>query len=337
VDDHGLELAALLRERLGLPGNPISAVMLSRDKLVFRQLLRSHGLNCPAFQNLPSGARLEEMADTLPYPVVVKARRLSSSRGVVRVDTPEAFVSAVRWVRHIQGRADREAQELGLVVEEFIPGKEYALEGLLSDGKLSVLALFDKPDPLDGPYFEETIYVTPSRLPDAMQQEIAETVQRACALAGLTSGPVHAEMRVNQQGVWLLEIAARSIGGLCGRVLRHALGMSLEEVVLRHALGMPVTVADAGGAAGVMMIPVPKRGIYQGVSGIEVARRVPGITDIRIATEPGMRILPVPEGASYLGFIFSQAATPVEAEQALRVAHSLLGFDIQTEVEVVAS
>ena len=335
VDDHGLELAALLREQLGLAGNPNAAVMLTRDKLVFRQLLRNHGFNAPGFRHLPHDADLEKWSKEIAYPAVVKARRLSSSRGVVRVNTPQEFMAAVNWVRQIQGRADRESQELGLVVEDFISGQEYALEGLLSDGKLSVLALFDKPDPLDGPYFEETIYVTPSRLPDAMQQEIADTVQRACELAGLNSGPVHAEMRVNQQGVWMLEVAARSIGGLCGRVLRHALGMSLEEVVLRHTLGLPVPQVQAHGGAGVMMIPVPKRGIYQGVSGMEVARRVPGITDIQIALEPGTRILPVPEGASYLGFIFSQAGSPLEAEQALRVAHSLLGFDIQTEMEVM--
>jgi len=336
VDDHGLELAALLREKLGLPGNPTSAVMLSRDKLVFRQLLRNHGFNAPNFRSLPHDADLEQWANEIGYPAVVKARRLSSSRGVVRVNDKREFIAAAKWVRQIQGRADREAQELGLVVEDFIPGREFALEGLLNAGKLGVLALFDKPDPLDGPYFEETIYVTPSRLPESMQQEITETVQRACELAGLTSGPVHAEMRVNQQGVWLLEIAARSIGGLCGRVLRHALGMSLEEVVLRQALGMPVPQAEARGAAGVMMIPVPKRGIYQGVSGMDAARRLPGITDIRIAVEPGTLILPVPEGASYLGFIFSQASTPAEAEYALRVAHGLLGFDIRTEVEVAA-
>lgn len=337
VDDHGLELAARLREQLGLPGNSTPAVMLSRDKLRFRQLLHDSGLNCPAFFALPHDADVNQSAHRVAYPAVVKARRLSSSRGVVRVDNPREFVAAVNWVRQIQGRADREGQALGLVVEAFIPGREYALEGLLDDGQLQVLALFDKPDPLDGPYFEETIYVTPSRLTEAVQHEIADMVQRACERAGLTSGPVHAEMRVNQQGVWLLEIAARSIGGLCGRVLRHALGMSLEEVVLRQALGMPVPRAQERGAAGVMMIPVPRRGIYQSVSGLEVARRVPGVTDIQVAVEAGARILPVPEGASYLGFIFSQAPTPVEAEHALRVAHALLGFDIQPEVEVVAT
>jgi biotin carboxylase len=336
VDDHGLELAALLRERLGLPGNPVSAVMLSRDKLVFRQLLRSHGFNCPEFVHLPSGAALEQLAPTLSYPVVVKARRLSSSRGVVRADSAEEFMSAARWVHDIQARLDRDASELGLVIESFIPGKEFALEGLVDRGVLTTLALFDKPDPLDGPYFEETIYVTPSRLPPAMQAEIAATVQRACDLAGLIDGPVHAEMRLNEKGVWLLEIAARSIGGLCGRTLRHALSMSLEEVVLRHALHQPIPATHAGGAAAVMMIPIPKRGIYRGVHNLESARAVAHVTDIRIALEPGMLLLPAPEGASYLGFIFSQAETPEAAEAAVREANGLLSFDFQTEVPVAA-
>ncbi len=337
VDDHGLELAALLRERLGLPGNTPEAVRLTRDKLAFRRLLQEHGFNCPAFAGLPDREDPGPWAQHLRFPVVVKARRLSSSRGVLRADDAREFVAAVQWARQIQGRADREAPALGLVVEDFIPGGEYALEGVLHEGRLQVLALFDKPDPLDGPYFEETIYVTPSRLPPAAQGEIANTVQRACALAGLSSGPVHAEMRLNRQGVWLLEIAARSIGGLCGRMLRHALGMSLEEVVLREALGLPLPTVQADSASGVMMIPVPKRGIYRSTRGIEVARRVPGVTDINIAVEPGTLILPAPEGAGYLGFIFSQAPTPVEAEHALRVAHALLGFDIQTEVEVAAA
>lgn len=276
------------------------------------------------------------LARRLTYPVVVKARRLCSSRGVVRADNAEELISAMRWVSAIQARADREGQELGLVVEAFIPGQEYALEGLLTQGELKVLALFDKPDPLDGPYFEETIYVTPSRLPEAMQTQIVEQVARACRLAGLSTGPVHAEMRVNDQGVWLLEVAARSIGGLCGRMLRHALGMSLEELLLRHALNEPLPEVMARGAAGVMMIPIPKRGLYQGVQNLDAARALPHITDIQMTTEVGALLLPAPEGASYLGFIFSQADTPQAAEQALRAAHRLLAFEIQTEVPVTA-
>lgn len=336
VDDHGLELAALLREHLGLPGNAPAAIGLTRDKLAFRHLLQDQNLSCPAFFNLADDADPREVAAQLQYPVVVKARRLSSSRGVVRADNAMEFLGAVRWVRAIQARVDRDSPELGLVVETFIPGREYALEGQLTDGALQVLALFDKPDPLDGPYFEETIYVTPSRLPEMVQTQIVEQVTRACHAAGLVTGPVHAEMRVNEQGVWLLEVAARSIGGLCGRMLKHALGMSLEEVVLRQALGEPVPQAVERGAAAVMMVPIPKRGIYQGVKGLDAALAVPHIQTILITAEIGALLLPVPEGASYLGFIFAQAEDAGSAELALRQAQRRLAFEIQTEVPVTS-
>jgi biotin carboxylase len=336
VDDHGLELAALLREQLGLPGNTVAAVRLTRDKLAFRHLLQAHGFLCPDFQHLAGDADVQAVAQSLTYPVVVKARRLSASRGVVRADNAEAFIAAVQWVRAIQVRADRESSAMGVVVERFIPGQEYALEGLLNAGELKVLALFDKPDPLDGPYFEETIYVTPSRLSESTQALIVEQVARACHLAGIHTGPVHAEMRVNAQGVWLLEVAARSIGGLCGRMLNHALGMSLEELVLRHALGDALPDLSTPNATAVMMIPIPKRGIYQGVRKLEAARAMPYIHDIQITAEPGSLLLPAPEGASYLGFIFSQAPSPQAAERALREAQRLLRFDIETEVPLVS-
>ena len=332
VDDHGLELAALLREKLGLPGNPLQAVRATRDKLAFRQLLKSQGFNCPHFRAAMSEADALALAPSLQYPVVVKARRLSASRGVVRADDAASFVQVVAQVRRIQASADREAAQLGLIVEDFIPGGEYALEGLLENGELRVLALFDKPDPLNGPYFEETIYVTPSRLPANMQTAIAAEVQRACALAGLAGGPVHAEMRVNEQGIWLLEVAARSIGGLCGRMLNHRLGMPLEELILRHALGMPVPLSANNEAAGVMMIPVPGRGIFHGATGLSAARAVPGVSDIRITAQPGQLVAPPPEGSGYLGFIFSRAAAPEAAEAALRAAHAKLAFEIQADL-----
>ena len=332
VDDHGLELAALLREKLGLPGNPLQAVRATRDKLAFRQLLKSQGFNCPHFRAAMSEDYALALAPSLQYPVVVKARRLSASRGVVRADDAASFVQVVAQVRRIQASADREAAQLGLIVEEFIPGGEYALEGLLENGELRVLALFDKPDPLNGPYFEETIYVTPSRLPANMQTAIAAEVQRACALAGLAGGPVHAEMRVNEQGIWLLEVAARSIGGLCGRMLNHRLGMPLEELILRHALGMPVPLSANNEAAGVMMIPVPGRGIFHGATGLSAARAVPGVSDIRITAQPGQLVAPPPEGSGYLGFIFSRAAAPEAAEAALRAAHAKLAFEIQADL-----
>jgi len=332
VDDSGLDLAALLCEYLYLPGNSPEAVRQSRDKLAFRRLLRDGGLNCPDFCHLDRDAQAAAPPPPLGFPLVVKARRLSASRGVIRADTREAYAHAVHWVRGIQAQADREAAELGLIVENFIPGSEHALEGLLQDGRLRVLALIDKPDPLDGPYFEETLYLTPSRLAPQQQDAIALAVQRACELVGLTSGPIHAEMRVNAQGVWLLEIAARSIGGLCGRMLRQALGMSLEELILRHVLNRPLPDVDHGLASGVMMIPIAERGIYQGVRGLDYALAVAGVSDIQITASPGQRVAPPPEGSSYLGFIFAHGASPGAVETSLREAQQRLAFDIQAEV-----
>ena len=335
VDDSGVELAALLAERLGLPGNPAHAVRRVRDKLAFRRLLREREFLCPEFHHLPSGEDPRKLVFELKFPVVVKARRLSGSRGVIRADDSEALVRAVNWVRAIQSRADRDAQELGLIIEDFIPGREHALEGTLNRGELTTLALFDKPDPLDGPYFEETLYVTPSRLPGPLQDRIHREVARVCRCAELTDGPVHAEVRINDQGVWILEVAARSIGGLCGRVLTHSLGMSLEELILRQvvaeSLPIPLAVAGESGAAGVMMIPIPRRGIYHGLEGLAAAQSVPGVTGVSITAEPGQIIAPPPDGASYLGFIFARAENPADAENALRITHRRLHFDIRPE------
>src|SRR5712691_11271461 len=337
VDDSGVELAALLSERLGLPANSAQAVRRVRDKLAFRRLLQKREFLCPEFHHLPSGEDPRILVPELKFPVVVKARRLSGSRGVIRADDCEELVRAVYWVRAIQSRADRDAEELGLIIEDFIPGHEHALEGSLQRGELTTLALFDKPDPLDGPTFEETIYVTPSRLPEALKDRIHQEVARACRLAGLVTGPVHAEVRINDQGVWILEVAARSIGGLCGRVLTHSLGMSLEELILRQAVAEPLAVAGEGGAAGVMMIPIPRRGIYHALKGLADAQSVPGVTGVSITAEPGQIIAPPPDGASYLGFIFARAENPADAEAALRIAHRRLHFDIRPEYAAMGS
>ena len=331
VDDSGVELAALLSERFGLPGNSAGAVRRVGDKLAFRQLLHKREFLCPAFHHLPTGTDPRILIPELRFPVVVKARRLSGSRGVIRADDAEALMRAVNWVRAIQSCADRDAEELGLVIEDFIPGREYALEGMLERGALITLALFDKPDSLDGPYFEETIYTTPSRLSDDIQDRIRQEVDRICRAAELMTGPVHAEVRVNEQGIWILEIAARSIGGLCGRVLTHFLGMSLEELILNQAVGEPIAIARSGGAAGVMMIPIPRRGIFHGLEGLAAAQSVPGVTDIAITVQRGQIIAPPPDGASYLGFLFARAESPADAELAMRIACRRLHFDIRPE------
>ncbi|MHB1143351.1 MAG: ATP-grasp domain-containing protein [Thiobacillus sp.] len=329
VDDHGQALAAQLRVALKLPGNPPGAVTILTDKLRFRQLQQAIGLPHPAFAEIEAG---DVNAAAAPgFPLVVKARRLNASRGVIRADDTDQLARALKQVQRIQALVQRDKD--ALLVERFIPGVEVALDGVLSNGALRVLAVFDKPDPLDGPYFEETLFITPSRLPDATQRELAAAVECACVAAGVTEGAVHAEARVNEAGVWLLEIAPRGIGGLCGRVLAATLGMDSAEIVLRHAAGLPLPVRADDTAAGVMMIPIPASGIFHGIDGQDEARAVPHITGIEITAPPGQLVAPPPEGAGYLGFIFSRAATPQQAEAALRAAHAALSVRIQPLVK----
>ncbi|MFP5408238.1 MAG: ATP-grasp domain-containing protein [Gammaproteobacteria bacterium] len=329
VDDHGQALAAQLRVALNVPGNAPEAVATLTDKLRFRQLQQAIGLPHPAFAEIGDAGVNTSAAPG--FPLVVKARRLNASRGVVRADDADQLARALVQVRRIQQRAQREREDL--MIEAFIPGVEVALDGVLSGGVLQVLAIFDKPDPLDGPYFEETLFITPSRLPQAIQREFADAVARACGAADVTEGAVHAEARINDAGVWLLEIAPRGIGGLCGRVLDATLGMNSAEIVLRHAVGLPLPTPANDSAAGVMMIPIPVSGILHGVDGLAAARAVPNISGIEITAMPGQLIAPPPDGAGYLGFLFSRAATPTQAEAALRTAHAALAVRIQPLVD----
>jgi len=333
ADDDGVILAAMASSALGLPHNPVEAVAAARNKYRMRQILSETGILCPRFWRFPIDDDPVAMARRVEYPCVIKPLSLSASRGVIRVDDPGQFVAAYHRLVAILQRPDvaisprRSAQEI--LVERFIPGSEVALEGLLTHGQLRVLALFDKPDPLDGPFFEETIYVTPSRLSAAVQDQIASCTAEVTSALGLQHGPVHAELRVNEHGPWPLEIAPRSIGGLCSRTLRFGDELSLEELLLRHALGLETEILERERlAAGVMMIPIPKAGILRQVTGQENAKQVGGIEDIRITIPLGQEVVPLPEGSRYLGFIFARDSTPAGVELALREAHRRLTFVI---------
>jgi biotin carboxylase len=295
-----------------------------------RTLLRGDGVPVPpyALRSFDDDPVVE--ARRTAFPCVVKPLMLSASRGVIRADGEAQFVGAVRRLERIlrtpEAAADGEAARQ-VLVEGFIPGREVALEGLLVKGDLHVLALFDKPDPLDGPFFEETIYVTPSRLPSTVQAEIAACTARAAQALGLRDGPVHAELRVNRHGPSVIEIAARSIGGLCSRTLRFGTGLSLEELILRQALGMEIhSLERERRAVGVMMIPIPRAGVLKEVRGQTEARAVAGIDEVAITAHPGQDLVPLPEGASYPGFIFARAESPERVEAALREAHRRLEF-----------
>jgi hypothetical protein len=326
VADRPTVLAALAAERLGLSWHPATATALCRDKYRMRSRFAQSGLPAPRFVLAPPGREV-----ALKFPCVLKPLGLSGSRGVIRANNHEEFTAALERVRRIVGDPEAAVQ-----VEEYIPGREFALEGLMSHGELQTLAIFDKPDPLEGPYFEETIYVTPSLEPREVQAAIVDTTRRAAQSLGLWHGPIHAEMRVNSSGVYMLEIAARPIGGLCARALRAG-GYTLEELVILHAVGEVPSGLDhfAIEPSGVMMIPVPRAGILQSVAGIEESRLVPGIDEIVITAKAGEKLVPLPEGASYTGFIFASGPDPGFVASALRRAHSRLRFEVLSALDVL--
>jgi hypothetical protein len=360
VGDRPTVIAARVAAALGLPWHSPEAAAIARHKQRTRERLRDAGLPCPWFVAAPI-SRDPDVAPPRPrvpsFPCVVKPVALSGSRGVMRADDPAALDEAIERLRALlrspDVRAERNAAHETILVEGFIPGREYAIEALMHHGALHLLAIFDKPEPLDGPFFEETIYLTPSSEVAGVQDLIVDAVARAAAAIGLRHGPIHAECRMapaaesgRTEDVFVLEVAARPIGGLCARALRFVLAageegsapISLEELILRHALG-----ADPAGwrrerdASGVMMIPIPRRGILRGVDGVEEARQVEGIDDIRITAKPDQLLIPLPEGASYLGFIFARAPRGPLVREALAAAHARLAFVVDPELPVLTA
>ncbi len=337
VDDGATLLAARAAARLGLPHNDPASALAARDKWVMRERFAAAGVPVPWFRRFPLDADPEAVARAVAYPCVVKPPRLSGSRGVIRANDQDDLRAAWERTRKLVEDEGAEPDAAFLLVEAYLPGVEVAVEGLLTGGDLRVLAIFDKPDPLEGPYFEETIYVTPSRLPAETRDAIAAGTAAAAAAVGLREGPVHAELRINEDGVWPIELAGRSIGGLCSSVLEFGVGASLEELILRHAVGLPLPDTDlAGGAAGVMMIPIPKGGMLRGWSGAEAACAVPGVTGVEITAKVNHPVVPLPEGASYLGFIFARGESPAFVEDAIRQAHANLAFRIEPTIPLRA-
>ncbi len=323
-EDGTAELASQVAHALGLKHNPPEASRIARRKDLARAALASRGLPVPHFRRIDLAADLPRQIAELPYPCVAKPLALSASRGVIRANNPRELIGACRRISAIvQSEFDEEIRRY-ILVEEFLAGTEVAVEGILSDGNLHVLAIFDKPDPLDGPYFEETYYVTPSRLSLAAQAQIYQQLCAACDAYGLCQGPIHAELRVAGDRAWIIEVAARTIGGDCARLLQFETGISLEQLVLRSALGGALQRVQVHNAAGVMMIPIPRSGVLRRVEGVLAALRVPHVEDVEIAIREGYELTPLPEGGTYLGFIFARGPTPHQVEDALRQAYQKL-------------
>lgn len=362
LGDRPVVAAAYAARDLGIPYHHPAAVEACRSKLRMREVFRDTGLRAPWFRTLALNPLPEPALLNISYPCVLKPLSLSASQGVIRANNREEFVAAAQRIAALLAspeiRAMRESNLDQILVEGYIPGREVAVEGLLAEGVLRILTIFDKPDPLEGPYFEESIYVTPSTLPEQQQRALQKCAEDSARAIGLTHGPVHAEFRVNFQeagreaagneGVWPLEIAARPIGGLCARALhfiapgetkaaleKEQASIGLEELLLRHALNLPGSDwPRERHAAGVMMIPVPSSGTLEQVEGEEAARAIRGITDLFITARLHDYIAAWPEGSSYLGFLFASADTPEEAVKALRAAHAELRFTLAPRLPV---
>ncbi|MCZ6679328.1 MAG: ATP-grasp domain-containing protein [Candidatus Poribacteria bacterium] len=333
ADDDTTILAAMASKALSLPHNTVASAYATRNKHRMRKLLAEAGIASPRFDLVSIDDDPTKISARVSFPCVLKPLTLAASRGVIRANNPAEFVAAFHRVVAILQTPDVAAQgkpeARQILVEAFIPGIEVALEGILTRGRLKVLAIFDKPDPLDGPFFEETFYITPSRLPANTQEKIADCTARAAEALGLREGPVHAELRLNDEETWIVEVAGRSIGGLCARTLRFGTGISLEELIIRHAVGIEVeSLQRERQPAGVMMIPIPHAGILREVRGSNEAKQVDGIEEITISIPIGQEVVPLPEGTRYLGFIFARGGTPESVEAALREAHRRLAFVI---------
>ncbi len=325
-DDSTVELAAKAAYELGLPHNPPNAARLSRRKDLARAHLSRARCPVPFHALIDLEQPLDEQAKGLPWPCVVKPLHMSASRGVIRANNQIEFTAACQRIKAITAASKDDFEKTHALAERYVDGNEVAFEGFLDNGQLTPLALFDKPDPMEGPYFGETIYVTPSMLDNETQVKVHRRVSEACNGYGLKTGPVHAELRINETDAWILEVASRTIGGNCARVLDNSANYNLEQLTIALAMGKPVKIPLLRDARGVMMMPVKKGGILRRVEGLSNARNTPNIEKIEIVIREGHEMIPLPEGNQYPGYIFARGDSSYEVTNALRLAYSRLNF-----------
>lgn len=335
-DEKFVKLAAEVSADLKLPHNSVHSLNIVSNKYLSRQCLKASGIDAvPDFKLINLQERIDKQLLEIRYPCVAKPLNLSASRGVIRADDHGELIDALERIKRILHTEFEHPDPLQAMVEEYVHGTEHALEGYLHEGDLEVICIFDKPNPLHGPYFEETYYTTPSRLPQSVQEQIRKSILNGCIAHGLNMGPIHAEVRVSGEKVWILEIAARSIGGDCGRIFELATHSSLEEFLVCRAIGQPVDTLGLEHAAGVLMMPVTENGILRRVEGVTKAQSVENVYEVRLDLREGEKLVRWPEGGKYPGFIYSIANSPERAEAALRESYSHLNFVCMPDLPVL--
>ena len=337
VDEESIVLAANLSNFLNVDHNSIESVLLTKNKYLMRTELKKTGLCSPWFKIFSIYESSNKIINEISFPCVIKPTFLSGSRGVMRVNTKKELSEGIKTLNELlsldelRKRAGKQSDYI--MIEEYIPGKEVAIEGIVSEGKLTMLAIFDKPELLEGPTFEETIIVTPSVLTKKIQYSLLETLQVVVKALGIVKGPVHAEARINRNGNYILECASRSIGGLCSKVLEFQGGISLEELILRSYLGRNIEKSKLiGNARGVMMMPTEKKGILKEIGGVKDALVVNGVTDLQITVKPGEKLQPLPKGDRYLGFIFAEGNNQEFVINALKNAWSKIEIVLENDL-----
>ncbi len=334
-DDSTVELAARVAQALKLPHNPPEAARLTRRKDLARMELALAGCPVPINCLLDLDKPIEQQMAGLPWPCVLKPLNLSASKGVIRANNEAEFIAACERIRPLVADATDAFERRHLLIEDYIEGREVAFEGYLHQGQLHPLVIFDKPDPLCGPYFEETIYVTPTSLSEPDQQRIFDSVACACKTYGLVTGPVHAELRINKDNAWILEVASRTIGGDCARSLDAGQAFNLEELVISLAINQPLEIQPPQDARGVMMIPIKQGGVLRRVEGIKAAANIPCVEKVDILVQQGHKLVPLPEGNQYPGYIFARGETQQQVVLALKAAYECLDFVVAPGFDLV--
>tara|TARA_B100000029_G_C17545474_1_gene948295 strand:+ start:143 stop:1390 length:1248 start_codon:yes stop_codon:yes gene_type:complete len=339
TDDSVVRLAAAVGDRFNLPTSDPVAVEQAQRKDSSRVAQRDAGLRVPNFQSvrLDKSSEIQvQRLNSVTYPCVAKPVTLSASRGVIRANNEIELLAAFSRISAIIESAGPEHPPVCLV-EDYIEGKEYVVEGLINRGEWETIGLIEKPALMEGPFFEETIYLSPAEIPDSLAALLTETVENACRKLNITHGPIHAECRVNDDGAWLIELGLRTIGGRCSRIVDAHNFYKLEELVVLNALGIKPIVKKQDSISGVMMIPVATQGILRRVEGLEKARAISFITGVEIDIRPGEQLVPWPEGFRYPGFIFARGDEPSKVEGALWSAFRCLTFVVAPNLPVTVA
>lgn len=330
VDEAAVEVAEWTRVALGLIDHPNSGILATRDKRELRQRLRENNISQPKTFDI---LELEQGRGEIPFPVVVKPSKGSGSIGVTKAQNQQELTKSLITVQDVIAKMTISNQ--CIVVEEYIPGVEFAVDILVTDGKLHVLVIFEKPDPLVGPFFAETIYVTPPHLTDSQLEALHSVIQKCIRALSINNGPLHLELRLTSANDWVpIDIASRSIGGNCSNALAFASNTSLEELIIQNALGLEViNTQRERRASGVYMIPAETLGTLVAVHGVEAALKVRFVEDIQITVKPGTKTVPLPFDNQYLGFIFAKAPGAKTVEKALRTARALLEIEVDSNFD----